>query len=68
MVAGFFLSRTFTPLLYMILGMSIGLILIARDAGRPVWSPTIPRMGTLVLGCELASILFIYAIVKMKIV
>jgi len=64
MTAAFFLSRSFIPMLYLLTGLCVALVLIARDANKPVWSPSAPRVGTLVLTCEIASILFIYAVMK----
>jgi len=64
LTATFFLSRTYAPILYLILGLSVSLILIARQAHRPISSFSLPRFGSLVLACELASILVIYALVK----
>lgn len=63
--AAFFLSRTYIPLLYLVVGLSVALIQIAREANRPLWSPSLPKFGAIVLGCEAASVLLIYVIVKL---
>lgn len=65
LTAAFFLSRTYIPLLYLVVGLSVALIQIARGENRPVWSPSLPQFGAIVLGCEAASLLAIYAVVKL---
>jgi hypothetical protein len=65
MTAAFFLSRTFVPTLYLVLGLSAAVAAIARQANRRVPLPPLPRLGTLVLVCELVSIAVIYTIVKL---
>jgi putative inorganic carbon (HCO3(-)) transporter len=62
--AAFFLSRTFIPLLYMLIGLGTALVLVARQEDRVVRLPSLPRLGSLLLACEFATILFIYIIVK----
>ena len=66
MTAAFFLSRTYIPMLYLVVGLSVALILIARQLNRPVWSPALPRLAAIVLGSEAASILVIYVVVKLR--
>jgi putative inorganic carbon (HCO3(-)) transporter len=66
MTAAFFLSRTFVPTLYLIIGLSAALVVIARDADRPIRLPALPELGTLVLGCELGGIAVVYTIVKLQ--
>jgi O-antigen ligase/polysaccharide polymerase Wzy-like membrane protein len=68
MTAAMFLSRTFIPMLYLLIGLSVALTLIARQAMRPVWTPSFPRLGSLVLASEVASILIIYMAVKFHLV
>ena len=65
MTAAFFLSRTFVPTLYLIIGLSAALAAIARSKGRSVPLPHLPALATLIVFCELASIGFVYAIVKL---
>jgi hypothetical protein len=62
MAAAFFLSRTYVPLLYLLIGLSASLVLIAKKNGVPVVLPTYPRMGALIAASELASIVLIYVI------
>jgi putative inorganic carbon (hco3(-)) transporter len=64
LAASFFLSRTFVPTLYLIIGLAAALTTIARNSGRRISLPAFPALGTFVLGCELASIAVVYAIVK----
>jgi hypothetical protein len=65
MVAAFFLSRTFVPTLYLIIGLSAALAAVARGANRSVTLPALPELVTLVLGCELGGIAVVYTIVKL---
>jgi putative inorganic carbon (hco3(-)) transporter len=65
MAAAFFLSRTFVPTLYLIVGLSAALAAIARHAGRTIPLPPLPALGVLVLACELGSIGVVYAMVKL---
>jgi hypothetical protein len=66
MVAAFFLSRTYVPLLYLLIGLSAALVLIAKKNQLPVVWPTYLRMGSLIAVSELASILLIYFIGKFQ--
>jgi putative inorganic carbon (hco3(-)) transporter len=68
MTAAFFLSRTFVPTLYLIVGLSTALTLIARRAGETVWLPPLPNIGSLVVACEAGSVLLIYVIVKLHLI
>jgi len=65
LTAAFFLSRTFVPTLYLIVGLSAALAATARAAGRPIPLPPLTELGALALACELASIGAICAIVKL---
>lgn len=67
MAAAVFLSRTFVPTLYLIVGLSAALAAIARAAGRPIPLPALPVLGMLVLACEIGSIGIIYTIVKLHV-
>jgi O-antigen ligase len=64
--AAFFLSRTFVPTLYLIIGLSAALAAIARRADRAIPLPPLPALAMLVLACELGSIGLVYAIVKLQ--
>lgn len=68
MTAAMFLSRTFIPMLYLLLGLSVALVLLARQAMRPVWMPAFPRIGSLVLVGEIASIALIYIVVRLHLI
>lgn len=65
MIAAFFLSRTFVPLLYLLVGLSVALVLIARQHNRNVWSPSVVNFSGIVLASELGSIVSIYLLVRM---
>jgi hypothetical protein len=65
MAAAFFLSRTFAPTLYLILGLSAALAAVARAAGRTIPLPTPPVLAMTVLACEVAGVGLVYAIVKL---
>jgi putative inorganic carbon (HCO3(-)) transporter len=66
MAAAFFLSRTYVPLLYLLIGLSASLVLIAKRNDVPVVLPTYVRMGYLIAASELASIILIYIIGKVQ--
>jgi hypothetical protein len=65
LTAAFFLSRTFVPTLYLIVGLSAALAATARAADRSIPLPALPELGALALACELAGIGVVYAIVKL---
>jgi putative inorganic carbon (hco3(-)) transporter len=65
MTAAFFLSRTFVPTLYLVIGLSAALAAIARSAGRFVPLPTLPNLSILVLTCELGGIAVVYTMVRL---
>jgi O-antigen ligase len=65
LTAACFLSRTFVPMLYLILGLSAALVLVAKQANKPLRMPSPPRLGTLVLAVEFATIAVVYVIVKL---
>lgn len=66
LIAAVFLSRTFTPLLYLLLGLAAALLVIAIDAKRPIWRPTLLQFGG-VVPLEFATIFVIYIIARFKI-
>jgi hypothetical protein len=68
LAAAFFLSRTFVPTLYLIVGLAAALAVIVRNAERPIRLPALPALAMLVLACELGGICVVYAIVKLHIV
>jgi putative inorganic carbon (HCO3(-)) transporter len=65
MTAAFFLSRTFVPMLYLLLGLSAALVLIARQGDRETRLPALPNLAAIVLACEVGSVALIYIIVKL---
>jgi hypothetical protein len=67
MTAAFFLSRTFVPTLYLMVGLSAALAAIARSAGRSIRLPALPELALLVLACELGAIGVVYAMVKLHV-
>jgi hypothetical protein len=64
LAGAFFLSRTFIPMLYLLLGLGTSVVLVARQENRSVELPGLPRLASIVFACELASIVVIYTIVK----
>jgi hypothetical protein len=64
LAAAFFLSRTFVPMLYLLIGLGVALIVIARNANIAVETPSVRRLGAILLASEIGSILFIYALIK----
>jgi hypothetical protein len=65
MAAAFFLSRTFAPTLYLILGLSAALIAIVRGAGRTIALPSPAALASTVIACEAGGIGLVYGIVKL---
>jgi putative inorganic carbon (HCO3(-)) transporter len=65
LVAAFFLSRTFVPTLYLILGLSAALAAIARATHRPVPLPALPELAMRVIACELGGMAVVYTMVKL---
>jgi len=65
LTAAFFLSRTFVPTVYLMVGLSTALAAIVRAADRSVPLPALPELTALVLACELGGIAVVYAIVKL---
>jgi O-antigen ligase/polysaccharide polymerase Wzy-like membrane protein len=66
LAAAFFLSRTFVPMLYLLLGLGVALIAIAQSVNSPVSRPSPFRLGTILVASEIGSILFIYVLVKVN--
>ena len=64
MVAAFFLSRTYVPFLYLLIGLSAALVLIANKNDVAVVWPTYLKMGSLIAASEMASVILIYFIGK----
>ncbi|MBZ5595233.1 MAG: O-antigen ligase family protein [Acidobacteriia bacterium] len=68
MAAAFFLSRTYVPFLYLLIGLSASLVLIAKKNDVPLVLPTYVRIGALIAASELASIFLIYIIRELEFV
>jgi hypothetical protein len=68
LVAGFFLSRTFAPVLYLILGLSGALSVVAARSGRQIVVPRPLQLTAVVAACEVFTIAAVYVIVKLHIV
>jgi len=64
MVAAFFLSRTYIPFLYLLIGLAAALVLIAKRNAVTVAWPTYLTMASLIAASEVASIIAIYLIGK----
>ncbi len=64
--AAFFLSRTYIPLLYLLLALSVAVVALANKQGSPAALPRPGRLLTLISGWELGSILFMYAFVRVN--
>jgi putative inorganic carbon (hco3(-)) transporter len=67
MAAAFFLSRTFVPTLYLVIGLSAALVVIVRAANRPVFRPALPELGMLAFACEIGGIGIVYTMVKLHV-
>jgi putative inorganic carbon (HCO3(-)) transporter len=67
MAAAFFLSRTFVPTLYLVIGLSAALAVIVRATNRPIPLPALPELGMLALACELGGIGVVYTMVKLHV-
>ena len=67
LTAAFFLSRTFVPTLYLIVGLSAALAAIVRDEGTTISLPALPELGMLVLVCEIGGIAVVYTMVKLHV-
>jgi hypothetical protein len=67
LTAAFFLSRTFVPTLYLIIGLSAALAAMARDEGTTISLPALPELSMWVLACELGGIGVVYAMVKLHV-
>ena len=66
MVAAFFLSRTYVPFLYLLIGLSAALVLIVKKKHVPVRWPSHVKMGCLVAASEVISIVLIYVIARVQ--
>ena len=62
--AAFFLSRTYSPVLFLILGLGTALSDMARRRGHPADSTSWLRLVPRVLGLEAASVLLVWLAVR----
>jgi len=67
MVAAFFLSRTFAPTLYLVVGLSAAVAAIVRQANRSIPLPALPELGLLILACEAGGVGVVYTMVKLHV-
>jgi putative inorganic carbon (HCO3(-)) transporter len=67
MTAAFFLSRTFAPTVYLVIGLSAALAAMVRAAGRPIALPALPELGMLAFACEVGGIGIVYMMVKLHV-
>jgi len=64
LVAAFFLSRSYNPVLYLLVGLAYALYKIARRSGHSLALPSLYGIGPKVAALELASIVAIYILVR----
>ena len=64
LAAAFFLSRSYNPVLYMMVGLAFALYGIARHGGYSVALPSLYGVGKLVVTLEFASIAAMYILVR----
>ena len=64
LVAAFFLSRSYNPILYLLVGLAFALHWIARNCGHPVALPSVYGVGKNVVALEFASIAAMYILVR----
>lgn len=67
LTAAFFLSRTFAPTLYLVIGLAAALAAIVRAANRPIPLPALPELGMLAFACEMGAIGVVYTMVKLHV-
>ena len=66
LAAAFFLSRSYTPILYLMIGFAFALHQIARQEGHSLALPSLYRVSRRIIGLELASIAAIYVLVRVN--
>ena len=64
LVAAFFLSRSYNPVLYLLLGLAFALHETARKCGHPVALPSLYVVSRKVVALEFASIAAMYILVR----
>ena len=66
LVAAFFLSRSYNPILYLLVGLATALYRIASRDGCEVALPSLFKISRKVIALEFASILAIYVLVRVN--
>ena len=66
LTAAFFLSRSYNPVLYLLVGLACTLQTIARKSGYPVELPSLYSVSRKVVALEFASIVAIYVLVRVN--
>ena len=64
LVAAFFLSRTYTDTLYLVLGMATALVCLVRRAGKPLEFPPLRYVVPVVGLVEVGSIIAVFVLVR----
>lgn len=64
LVAAFFLSRSYNPILYLLVGLAYALYKLAGRSGHSLDLPSLRGIGPKVAALELASIVAIYILVR----
>lgn len=67
LTAAFFLSRTFAPTLYLVIGLAAALAAMVRAVNRPIPLPALPELGMLAFACEIGAIGVVYTMVKLHV-
>jgi putative inorganic carbon (HCO3(-)) transporter len=66
LVAAFFLSRSYNPVLYLLVGLSFASTVVARNGGQPLALPSWDKIIRVVTSLELASLVAMYAFVRLN--
>jgi hypothetical protein len=66
LVAAFFLSRSYNPVLYLLIGLAFALYKIAGDTGHPVALASWYGVSRRVIALEFASIIAIYILIRVN--
>jgi hypothetical protein len=66
LAAAFFLSRSYNPVLYLLVGLAFALYEIAGQGGNSVYLPSLYRVSRKVAVMEFASIAAIYVLVRVN--
>ena len=66
LVAAFFLSRSYNPIFYLLIGLAFALYRIAGKSGKTVAVPSLYALSGKVVRLEFASIIVIYILVRVN--